>query len=130
MLLNNIDELKNKLKVALFYEFYVECIYIEYKIMYKLIIILLKKMNVFVPDEEIVDFEKLVLELKINKNKNRIINSYISNDIILELLEWNICTKNICFQINNFSNLSKNAIEGKNLLLRLENTINLIEKNN
>lgn len=122
---NDLIKLKNNLKIALYYEFYCECLLIENKILGILVNDILNFLNIKMA-LSIEDAIKKIDDLDVNNNLTL---EHIVKNLLKEINEWQLnCEKN---QINFFGeNLNKDfALNGKNLILNLENNILLLKNN-
>lgn len=122
---NDLIKLKNNLKIALYYEFYCECLLIENKIFAILVNDILNFLNIEMA-LSIEDAIKKIDDLDVNNNLTL---EHIVKNLLKEINEWQLnCEKN---QINFFGkNLNKDfALNGKNLILNLENNILLLKNN-
>lgn len=119
----DLIKLKNKLKIALYYDFYFECLVIEYKVLNILlnnILYIMKKEN----SEKLKDSIRGIKELNITDN---LILNYIVENLLKEISTWEESFKKGDIDIFE-SEYQKLAVQGKNLISSLENNIILLKK--
>lgn len=122
----DLDELKRKLNVSMFYEFYFESFVIEIKIINCLIKDLLSYYNLDVDLKKNIEF---IEQLKYLREKEEKVKTYISDEMIIDIVMWNNnLTKHIIFDDLINDDFGKMVINGKNIISNLQNSIKLIKK--
>lgn len=122
----DLDGLKRKLNVSMFYEFYFESLVIEIKIINCLIKDLLSYYNLDVDLKKNIEF---IEQLKYLREKEEKVNTYISDEMIIDIVMWNNnLTKHIISDDFINDDFGKMVINGKNIISNLQNSIKLIKK--
>ena len=122
----DLDGLKRKLNVSMFYEFYFESLVIEIKIINCLIKDLLSYYNLDVDLKKNIEF---IEQLKYLREKEEKVNTYISDEMIIDIVMWNNnLTKHIISDDFINDDFGKMVINGKNIIYNLQNSIKLIKK--
>ena len=122
----DLDGLKRKLNVSMFYEFYFESLVIEIKIINCLIKDLLSYYNLDVDLKKNIEF---IEQLKYLREKEEKVKTYISDEMIIDIVMWNNnLTKHIISDDFINDDFGKMVINGKNIISNLQNSIKLIKK--
>lgn len=123
------NKLKRKLKLAIFNEFYIESIYIESLILFKMIKVLCTYLNLKCDQNEL---EKNLNKLIDSREQDEFIKKHFTMEFYIQIKEWNkqfISIKTLIFnnKINEVE-LKKCAQTGNQILGCFENNLILLGK--